>query len=155
MPSVFRPKPFQQNLCSHQILISATATPGQACVVLPPQLHMHTRQFSVARTRPVRLRALAICETADGGSVGDVGVPPCNLCLTRHGSHTRFDRLLIRRGGCLVETDDNAGLMATRGRGRFEVVVCVCAGGRARGLSQKKNEAVRLCVVCERHEHLL
>lgn len=59
-------------------------------------------------------------------------------------------------GGCLVETDDNAGLMATRGRGRFEVVVCVCAGGRARGLSQKKNEAVRLCVVvCERHEHLL
>lgn len=59
-------------------------------------------------------------------------------------------------GGCLVETDDNAGLMATRGRGRFEVVVCVCVrGGRARGLSQKKNEAVRLCVVCERHEHLL
>lgn len=61
-------------------------------------------------------------------------------------------------GGCLVETDDNAGLMATRGRGRFEVVVCVCvcAGGRPRGLSQKKNEAVRLCVVvCERHEHLL
>lgn len=32
-------------------------------------------------------------------------------------------------GGCLVETDDNAGLRATRGRGRFEVVVCVCAGG--------------------------
>lgn len=32
-------------------------------------------------------------------------------------------------GGCLVETDDNAGLMATRGRGRFEVVVCVCGGG--------------------------
>lgn len=32
-------------------------------------------------------------------------------------------------GGCLVETDDNAGLMATRGRGRFEVVVCVCVCG--------------------------
>lgn len=32
-------------------------------------------------------------------------------------------------GGCLVETDDNAGLMATRGRGRFEVVVCVCVRG--------------------------
>lgn len=31
--------------------------------------------------------------------------------------------------GCLVETDDNAGLMATRGRGRFEVVVCVCVCG--------------------------
>lgn len=58
-----------------------------------------------------------------------------------------------------MDTDDNAGLIATRGRGRFEVVVCVCvrvcAWGRPRGLWQKKNEAVRLCVVCERHEHLL